>query len=539
MSKIDVYNTAIIINDYDFGDCPTLENYFKIKIPINKNYWSYKYFGIYYDEDNRKLYLPRGIDVWLVEKLIGEESNVHVNEHDKYERYNNFKIKSLTRDEEQKKALRFMLGKEEYRHVAGKSQLSLNLNTGKGKTFVSIATIAFSGIKSMIIMYQENLIQQWKAEILKYTNLNPKQVVIVSGSSGIHRLMVTNNDAVIYLITHGTLKSYGDRYGWDKVRELFKHLKIGIKIFDEAHQNFENMMMIDYFSNTYKTYYLTATSLRSSDGENRVYQMAFKNVPYVELFDPEKDPHTLYTAIKFNSQPTPYEKSRCKNAKYGLDRNKYVNYLVEKPVFYKVLTILMNIILKRTFLGGKCLIYIGTNNAISIVRNWMELNYPELYNNIGVLSTLVDEDERREATDKRIILSTTKSAGVGVDIKGLKLTVVLAEPFKSEVLARQTLGRTRDKDTEYIELVDQAFPQCTKYYSQKKPVFLRYATGCREIIMKPNYIEEKYNELMSIRNTPTWNSLFLENNGVSYYDGLVKGVYYQTQLIRGVTYDDA
>jgi hypothetical protein len=52
MNKIDVFNTAIVINDYDFGDCPTLENYFKIRVPVTKVYSTYKYFGIYYDEDS-------------------------------------------------------------------------------------------------------------------------------------------------------------------------------------------------------------------------------------------------------------------------------------------------------------------------------------------------------------------------------------------------------------------------------------------------------------------------------------------------------
>ena len=122
-----------------------------------------------------------------------------------------------------------------------------------------------------------------------------------------------NDNTVIYLVTHGTLKSYGDRFGWDKVSELFKHLKIGIKIFDEAHQNFENMLMIDYFTNVYKTYYLTATSLRSSDDENRIYQLSFKNIPSIDLFNPDEDPHTVYTAIKFNSRPSAIEKSNCKN----------------------------------------------------------------------------------------------------------------------------------------------------------------------------------------------------------------------------------
>lgn len=536
MGKIDVFNTAIVINDYEMGDYPTLENYFKIRVPVTKNYSTYRYFGIYYDEENKKLYLPRGIDVWMVEKIIGEEAKVHINESYKYDKYSDFKIRNLPRDDVQKQALRFMLGKEEYRHVAGKSQLSVNLNTGKGKTYLAISTIVYTGLKTMIIMYSEDLIRQWKEEILKYTNLNQKQVCIIEGSSSIHRLMTKDNPGVIYLVTHGTLKSYGDRYGWDKVGELFKHLKIGIKIFDEAHQNFENLMMIDYHTNVYRTYYLTATSLRSSNDENRVYQLSFKNVPSIDLFNQEEDPHTVYTAIKFHSKPTAFDKSQCQN-QYGLDRNAYTNYIVENPIFYKVLTILMNIILKRTSDGGKCLIYIGTNNAIDIVYNWMISNYPELYGQIGVLSTLVDEERRKSAKHQRIILSTTKSAGAGLDIKGLKLTVVLAEPFKSEILARQTLGRTRDFDTEYIELVDIGFPQCNKYYQYKKPIFLKYALSCREIVMKPDYIESKYHEITMIRYTPTWDSLFTGNRGVSYYDGLVRGVTYQTELIRGVTYD--
>ena len=539
MSKIDVFNTAIVVNDYDFGDCTTLENYFKIRVPVTKQYSTYKYFGIYYDKDKRKLYLPRGIDVWMVEKLIGVPANVHVGESNAYDKYDGFRISNLPRDDDQKKALRFMLGRDEYRHVATKSQLSVNLNTGKGKTYLAISTIVFSGMKSIIIMYSDNLIKQWQKEILKYTNLNKKQICIIEGSGSIHRLLAKNdNNAVIYLVTHGTLKSYGDKYGWDKVGYFFEYLKVGIKIFDEAHQNFENILMIDYHTNVYKTYYLTATSLRSSEDENRVYQLSFKNVPSIDLFNQEEDPHTVYTAIKFNSKPSAIEKSNCQN-QYGLDRNKYTNYLVQKPIFYDILIILMNIIMKRTFGGYKCLIYIGTNNAIDKVYKWIVNNYPELYNQIGILSTLASDEERANAVHKRIILATTKSAGAGLDIKGLKLTVVLAEPFKSEILARQTLGRTRDNDTEYIELVDIGFSQCSKYYSYKKPIFLKYALSCREIVMKPEYIQSKSSEILAVRNTPTLDMIFTNGRSVSYYPGLVRGVTYSPELVRGVIYDDA
>ena len=47
----------------------------------------------------------------------------------------------------------------------------------------------------------------------------------------------------------------------------------------------------------------------------------FKNVPQIDLFDEETDPHTRYTAIKFSSNPSAIEMSSCKN-QYGLDRNR-------------------------------------------------------------------------------------------------------------------------------------------------------------------------------------------------------------------------
>ena len=538
--KVDVFNTSIVISDYEWDSCPTLQNNFKIRIPVTVTYTTYDYFGIYYDKENKKLYLPRGIDIWYLESILNTTAIIHKNEAYKYDKYNDFRVKKMPRDEVQEQALRFMVGRGEYRATATKSQLSLNLNTGKGKTYVAISTIAILRIKALIIMYSTNLIEQWKNEILDMTNLTNKQVKNISGSINIKRLMNRDSDdGVIYLITHGTLESYAKTNGWEAVGDFVKHLRVGIKIFDEAHQNFENMLMIDFFTNVYKNYYLTATALRSSTDEDKIYQLSFKNVPRIDLFNEEEDPHTRYTAIKFSSNPSAIEMSNCKN-QYGLDRNKYVDYLVSKPKFYSILRIMMDIAIKRTNNGGKCLMYIGTNAAIQKVYEWMVHNYSWLENDIGILSTLVSSEERKRNTEKRIMLSTTKSAGTGIDIKGLVLTILLAEPFKSGVLARQTLGRTRDSDTEYIELVDTSFPQCRKYYGFKKPIFLKYATDCREMIMTDDFIDCKLLDLYagSIRE-------FIERNyynwnvpGMVYNCGLTPGMIYDYGLTRGMVYDE-
>ena len=70
-----------------------------------------------------------------------------------------------------------MCGVNEFEENEDATQLSTNLNTGKGKTYCSIATIAFYKIKSMIITASNTLLSQWKDEILKYTNLSEKDVI--------------------------------------------------------------------------------------------------------------------------------------------------------------------------------------------------------------------------------------------------------------------------------------------------------------------------------------------------------------------------
>jgi hypothetical protein len=321
-------------------------------------------------------------------------------------------------------------------------------------------TEAYLEIKGIIITYSVNWINQWREYILEYTNIQPNEIYIINGSGSIFRLLnrKDTNKYKIFLATHGTIKSYGDTYGWDKITELFKYIKVGLKFYDESHLNFDNMCKIDFYTNTYKTYYVTATPIRSDIHENIIFQYYFKNVPNITLFDEDNDPHTKYIGIKYSSHPSPEDISKCKNM-YGLDRSAYANYIVGKENYYKVLHILIDLSIRN---GGKNLFYIGTNEAILTTYQWIIDHYPELAGDVGIYTSIITED-KEEQKNKKIILSTTKSCGAAMDIKGLKMVVVLAEPFKSEVLARQTLGRTRDNDTFYIEIVDVSFNQINSY----------------------------------------------------------------------------
>lgn len=494
MEKIIVRNTCMIINDYNMGDCQPLEDCFRIYDPVTHKMESY---GIYYDEDNRRLYLPGGLDIWKIKQYFNTKIYQRKNNHD-YKKIQ-VRMKYKPRDNQQQEALRFMCGVNEYEQNFHLHQLSVNLNTGKGKTYCSIATISFFGIRSMIITGSNTLLDQWGYNILEYTTLNESDIVHISGSNSIQMILSGHSkkakDGKIFLCSHGTLRSFGDRFGWDKVYKLFEYLGIGLKFFDEAHTNFENMLMIDYFTNVYKTYYVTATPGRSNWKENRIFQLSIKNVPGIDLFDENNDPHTDYVAIKWNSKPTPQQISACRNM-YGLDRMKYIDYITKNENFYKMMRIIMDLVIQCK---GRVLMYIGTNDGILRLYHWIGNNYPEFIGDIGIFTSLLPKQQKMKEKNKKLLLTTTKSAGLGEHIEGLKMTIVVAEPFKSEIISRQTLGRTRDPNTLYIELVDMGFKYIRKFYYHKLPIFNKYASNVSDTTIDQYELDKRYQNIINDR----------------------------------------
>lgn len=493
MNKIIVYRTHIEIQNYNLKDCPQLEKTFSV---YDMTYHKRFPKGMIYDKDKKILMLPRGIDISFLENLLHSHPIVDTS-IDPIGDIGDIMLKYKPRDDVQKEAIKFMLSIDKYNRNQNSTMLSLNLNTGKGKTYCAIAATAYLRFRPIVITDNIGWLEQWKKFFMEYTNISSDEIYLISGAPSMMKLMARDiSKYKVILCTHSTIKSVGDHQGWDKIRDFFKHCQIGIKFFDEAHLNFDNMFQIDCYTNTFITYYLTATPGRSDLAENQIFGYYFKNVPKINLFDRENDPHTKYVAMRFNSNPSVKDVSKCKS-KYGLNRIEYTDYIVRNENFQMLLTILISMALKKP---GKHLFYISTNDAIMYVKTWIYENFPELINQVGVYTSLTPSALKIEQLNKKIILTTTKSAGAALDIKGLVETVNLAEPFKSRVLAQQTFGRTRDDNTMYKDIVDIGFYYTKKFYEFKKPVFSEYATECIEINIKDNELMEKYNSILANRN---------------------------------------
>lgn len=492
MDKIIIKHSRIEVHNYELGDAPRLEYLFSVWDPI---YHTSFIKGIEYNPKTKVLMLPRGMDIEYLKSLFVCEAKVDKN-CDAYIDSDPLPIKYLTKDDRQLEILKFILGEGKYYYTKAKSQLCVNSTTGSGKTFLAVASICYLGARAIIITSATNWLNQWKERIMEYTNLKDNDIYMIIGKPSLDKLFARNNPEQyqIFLASHSTIKSYGDKNGWDKVDELFKFLKCSIKFFDEAHLYFDNMCKIDYHSNLKKTIYLTATPQRSNKEEDIIYQNYVKNIPAISLFDENTDPHVNYTKLNFNSHPSPYDIRSFSKGQFGFDRNVYVQYLVDQPYFRMITIILIDMCMNT---NGKILIYVGTNDGIIKVRNMILEDLPFLEDHIGIYTSLTSGYNDKQANlRKKFILSTTKSCGAAQDIKDLAATIVLAEPFKSPVLARQSLGRCRADNTSYIDVVDTGCYRTKQYAKSKKPIFMQYAKSCKEVWMSEEEIEDRYNKIL-------------------------------------------
>lgn len=489
LPKIVIKHTRIEINNYDLGDCPKLEYMFSLYDMVTH---TSNVKAIEYNPNTKKLIVPRGMDISFLIRHFLVQPVLDYN-HDPVVNTKPTPIRYLTKDERQREILKFILGVDNYKYTRDKSQLHINATTGAGKTFITVGAICYTGARAIIITSSINWLTQWREKILEYTPIKDNEIFLVQGSASINKLATRDvTQYKIFLVSHSTIRSYGDNKGWDKVEQFFASLKCALKIYDEAHLYFDNITRIDYHSNTMKTLYLTATPLKSSSKEDFIYQLYFKNVPHISLFDEDNDPHVNYRAIHINSHPEPRVIQACSNA-YGFDRNRYTNYICNDPIFLSFVVVLIDMLMNIT---GKVLIYIGTNSAINSVINHILYIYPFMANYIGIYTSIVTKEFKDEALKKKFIFSTTKSCGAASDIADLRVTVNLAEPFKSPVLARQTLGRCRADNTLYIDVIDDGFYFTKKYYKAKRPVFQQYAKSCNDVYMSEEDIMQRAGDLV-------------------------------------------
>jgi superfamily II DNA or RNA helicase len=472
--KIVLYNTRIDIHGYEIGDCEELESSLCV---WNQIYFRLEPRGLQYNEEKKILSVPRGIDVnFLVSKLkLPVFTDKNYNEYDKV----NLKLKAEPRNDIQIKSLAFLTGEGKFKYTQEYSQLSLNLDTGDGKTYCVIASLCLHKMKAIIITHTENIKDQWKKSLIKFTNIDPRRICDLSGTKRMEDLLLEDSkDFDMYLVNHGTIQSYAKKHGWDNLNRFFEHTKVGIKVFDEAHLHFKSIINVDLNTNVHKTFYLTATFERTDKSEDRVFHLCFKNIAkYGYETRGEKRKHIKYVAVKFNSKPNMEDQMSIKT-KMGFNRHAYMDYQLNKGIIFDVVKYVMDTFGK---LEGKALVLSSKIESADKLKDMIDEWYPD--KSIGIYHSKISKAEKEGIKEYDIISSTPQSCGTGFDVPGLRYNIML-EPYNATITANQVCGRLReipDEFTYHIELIDVGFPKVKEMYRKRLKVFKEKCYSVSEV----------------------------------------------------------
>ena len=338
--------------------------------------------------------------------------------------------------------------------------------------------------RTLIVTPNTGLKNQWIKTYKTMFDYKSNELIDIAGSPVMEAMLDGDvRPADVYFVNHQTLRSFIASHGPYKLKEFFQKLGAGIKVYDESHMEFANILLIDFLSNTDRTWYLTATFDRSDKSESRCFQQAFSSVDTFGKMESQAvtRKHVIYHIVNINSKISP--KNRAKLYSYpGFGSPKYGRYSIfedEHDTAYKTILEILN---KTTNMEGKTMIFLPIIEGVDEVVKRLKRDYP--IKSVAAYHSKIDKEEKESAEKKDIIVTTIKSCGTGRDIKGLR-SVICLEPIASKVVAEQMIGRLRpyadDKDTYFWDVVDRSIPVLTYWHRARFKTIQGLAKQCIEI----------------------------------------------------------
>lgn len=476
--RIEAFHTHTEISPYKKGMCQELETFLSI--------WDksrHRYIPIGFMIEGNTMYVPRAVNLQFIMQKFGinalpgtpEYPTINYNFDDYVKIPAKYKMLATPKDRIQEEACDFMMSEGSFSKEYSGAQYMLNLDTGLGKTFTMIYTIMKFRLKSLVIVNREHLATQWVKEILSMTNLPSDRVKFIDSSAIMEEATKHRDGGYIYVITHQRIESYASTNGWNAVREWFQDCMFGIKCYDEAHRYFENILHVDFFSNTYKTYYLTATFGRATPGEERLYNIVFRSAYRFgeQVSDYEEiRKHIIFVPIMIRSDPPPMTNVKTG---HGFSNYKYIDYALNEEG-NTLLRAYSRIIDQIRHLEGKILVISPKIESTEIIAEYTRKHCGK---SCYAVHSKNDEEENDRALSSEVISTTFGSIGEGLNIKKLRC-VIVAQGIGNKINMSQLRGRLREYDSEHdtflFYIVDTAFTELTDIYRRAVlPVMKRKA----------------------------------------------------------------
>lgn len=365
----------------------------------------------------------------------------------------------------------------------------LDMQPGDGKTLCTLISMVNIGDRTAIVL-PPKYIDQWVGQVTdpdNYLDLDPgDDILVIKGTRPLINLIALAKSgeltAKIIIMSSKSLYTYfkqyelynGDMFLYHDIApyDLWKTLEVGLRVVDEIHEDFHLNFKIDLYTHVPKSIGLSATLEPDDSFLDRMYQLAFPK--YLRRNKGKFDKHVLVKSLFYGLGDNT-----------GKDMIKYTNkvfrayshvrfeqtLMKNKKKLPKFLQLIKSVV-DREYIanfepGRKTIVYAQTVDMCEVIVEYLKHEYPD-----KSVTKYTQEDDYSELAINDIIVSTLKSAGTAIDIKGL-ISTICTVAISSKQANIQLFGRLRpDKKLDFpptlCHLVCKDIPKHINYIEKKK-----------------------------------------------------------------------
>lgn len=493
MTNIYIYKTYILIKGYnkDSELYKKFERYMSAWEINNITGSKYISFTAITKINEDTIKISSGIDFKLLEYYFPDAhiENCITTVNEPYNVVRTYGLLKGPRNDIQYNAIKFL--KKDYL-----VQKYLCLQTGLGKTYCTINYCHHCKKFPLIVVDQTNLLSQWKKNIHEFTTLADSEIYVISGKASVNKLMNMNSGEIskfkFVLAYHKTLQIL---YNEDLLKDFFKKCMFGLKVFDEAHVYWKNILNIDMASNI-ETIYLSATPKLVNSNDDILYQKLFKSVS--KHFDKLDYNYINVALVNYKSFCKDYEIVKFYGNR-GFDSKIYSKHLINNGLehFKNVLCDTIRMVMSNRLNRKKKIVIIlklieQTEVAKNIIEEYLKENNSPM--TVSTLTGKVKKNERDEALAQDIICTTDITFSKALHLGNLEILInfVPVNCFNGNTTRlNQITGRLEyipDKEIFFVDMIDRSIQGLVnmstnrvKYYkTMAKKIYKINGYGCRK-----------------------------------------------------------
>ncbi|MCK9293174.1 DEAD/DEAH box helicase family protein [archaeon] len=381
-----------------------------------------------------------------------------------------FKFTGMLR-EEQVEIVKHVLS--EYKQNLNQINGIIKARPGLGKTVLSVYLASKLGLKTCIIIDNENLLNQWLKSFLKFTDLTAEDIGLIKGKH-----FVVDRPVIIATVQTLLSKIKTDMH---KNFQLIDKAQIGLVIYDETH-NTSSSSKFARASLLFRT--KNFIGLSATPFQTGIAEILMKNTIGEIIYETKRyDLKPTYILNHYDSKLS---------GKYSFILGKMSDYIKRKAFYNSIITkspnylkVILSLVKTRLKENHVVLILAFTKAQILLISDGLDKENIEHRRFYG------DEKDELDKENVKVVVATYSYAGKGFDFEQLS-SLILATNLAGKKSLIQVVGRIlrdggKDKKMPVVDdLIDMGFPSLFLPDVKAKKTVIKNEFNCA---IKDNFIE--------------------------------------------------